>query len=89
MVFGSSSSASAHRILFSKKPIIMSQSPKLSEFIHDIHCVKTFPDKISETVNNLYENKDLQDKISSGALEHGKKTTFEIVAKKHLEVYAK
>lgn len=89
MIFGSSTSASAHRILFSGKPIIMSQSPKLSEFIHEIQCVKTFPDKITETVNKLYENKVLQNKISLGALEHGKKTTFEVIAKKHLEVYSK
>jgi glycosyltransferase involved in cell wall biosynthesis len=89
MVFGSSTSASAHRILCAGKPVIMSQSPKLSEFLNGIHCVKTSTEQISENVNKLYLDKVLQEKISKNALEYGKKTSFDVIALKHMEVYKK
>jgi len=87
MVFGGSTSASAHRILCAGKPIIMSQSGKLSEFIHTVNCVKCYPDKISDTLNSLYADKALQEKIAMGALQHAQETSFAIVAQKTLEVY--
>lgn len=89
MIFGASSSASAHRILPFGKPIIMSQSPKLSEFFHGIHCIKAEPNKISESVMKLYEDKELQKTLSDNAVKYAKKTSFKFVAEKHLEVYQK
>ncbi len=89
MIFGASTSASAHRILCAGKPVIMSQSGKLSEFIHGIHCVKTYPEDISKTINSLFADKTLQETLSKNVVEYAKKTSFEIVAKKHLEVYLK
>jgi glycosyltransferase involved in cell wall biosynthesis len=89
MIFGSSTSASAHRILCAGKPIVMSLSPKLGEFLHNIHCIKTSPDKIAETVNKLYIDKELQKKLSSTIVDYAKKTSFDVIAEKHLGVYNK
>jgi hypothetical protein len=89
LVFSHGGSASAHRILQFKKPIVMSDSPKLSEFIDKVQCVKTPSNRIAETVNGLYADKVLQEKISQGAYEHALKTSFKAVAEKHLEVYNK
>lgn len=87
MVFGYSTSASAHRILTAYKPIVMSQSPKLSEFKDGETCLKCSGDKIAETINKLYLDKQLCDELAKNAYDYGVSTSFDKIAKRHVEVY--
>ena len=86
MVFGYSTSASAHRILTASLPIIMSNSPKLSEFENGKVCLKCDESQISETINNLYDDKVImRPKLAKGAYNYGLSTTFDKIAKLHKE----
>ena len=85
MVFGYSTSASAHRILTAKRPIVMSKSPKLSEFKDGEVCLKCDEDAIAETINKLYNDKTLRDRLADNAYNYGLSTTFDKIAKRHVE----
>ena len=85
MVFGYSTSASAHRILMAKRPIVMSTSPKLSEFQDGVQCLKCTEDKIAETINKLYNDYSLREGLAERAWLYGKETTFDKIAKRHVE----
>jgi glycosyltransferase involved in cell wall biosynthesis len=88
MVFGYSTSASAHRILTAKRPIVMSKSPKLSEFEDGKICLKCNENELSETINKLYNDSSLRDKLAQNAYDYGLATTFDKIAKRHVdEVY--
>ena len=87
MVYVRVASSSVHIGLSFGKPHIMGNNPRYSVFVDGTHCIKTDENKIAETIMSLYNNKDLQNKISRGAFEYAQENSFEMVAKKYLEVY--
>lgn len=83
--YGASTSASAHRILTAKRPIIMSLSPKLSEFTSGVNCVKVAEEDIAGAVNNLRDDVAYAEQIAQGAYDYGMSTTFDKIAKRYVE----
>ena len=88
-IFGYSGSASIKRTLVAGKPILIGDDSRLSEFKDGVNCIKISQDNIAEKIMWLYNNKEIQKIIIEGALQYAKETTFDIIAKKHLEVYKK
>ena len=86
-IFGYSGSASIKRTLMAGKPVLIGDDSRLSEFKDGVNCIKISQDNIAEKIMWLYNNKEIQKTIIEGALQYAKETTFDIVAKKHLEVY--
>ena len=69
------------------KPILMSKCPRLAEFTDRIDCMKFDEGNISKTVMELYNDVDLQKKISIGALKIAENFSAEKSAKKLVEFY--
>jgi len=86
-IFGYSGSASIKRTLIAGKPILIGDDSRLSEFKDNINCVKISQDNIAEKIMWLYNHPEIQKVIIEGALKYSRETTFDIVAKKHMEVY--
>jgi glycosyltransferase involved in cell wall biosynthesis len=83
-----SASANGHRLLCCERPIVMNaQDVRLSEFVNDVHCAKADDSNMEQVVLKCLENKVYAKKISEGALKYAHETTFEFVAKKHMDLY--
>jgi glycosyltransferase involved in cell wall biosynthesis len=88
-VFGLySSSASAHRVLASGKPIVMNSADvRLSEFRDGVHCVKVTNENLAEKIVSLSKDVRFQQRLCKGAQEYAKETSFPEIAKNHLILY--
>jgi glycosyltransferase involved in cell wall biosynthesis len=86
-IFGYSGSASIKRTLWAGKPLLIGDDSRLSEFKDGVNCLKISDANIAEKITWLYNNKEIQKTIIEGALKYAEETTFDIIAKKHLEVY--
>jgi glycosyltransferase involved in cell wall biosynthesis len=83
-----SASASAHRCLCAGRPILMNADDvRLSEFQDGVHCVKAKNEELAEKIIALYKDKPLREKLYKEARKYALETSFEKIAKKHLEVY--
>lgn len=89
MPFAYSTSGSIHRIMSAGKPILLNDNPRLSEFIDGTNCIKMTNDTIVEKLISLYNDNILQEKIVIGIIDYSKQTTFDIIARKYLEMYQK
>jgi glycosyltransferase involved in cell wall biosynthesis len=85
-----SASASGHRVLCTNRPIIMnSQDVRLSEFQDGIQCCKADDAHMVEAISKCLSDKLYADKIAKGAIDYAHETSFESIAKKHMEIYEK
>ena len=83
-----SSSASAHRVIASGKPIIMNASDvRLSEFEAGKNCIKSTNEELPTKIIALSKNFGVQQLLCKRELEYAYKTSFPEIAKRHLEVY--
>jgi glycosyltransferase involved in cell wall biosynthesis len=71
------------------KPILTSKSTRLLEFTDEVNCKKFNSDQLAETVMNVYKDKEMQKKISEGALNMAQELSAEKSAKRIVELYQK
>jgi len=90
-VFGAyNASACGHRILCSKRPIIMNdKAVSLWEFEDGVDCVKSSNKELGDKIITLSKNSELQERIVKRALNYAQETSFKNIAEQHLEVYKK
>lgn len=88
MIWAFSTSGSVHRIMGARKPLLVKDNPRLSEFTHGEHCIKFNEDNMTERFIKLYNDINLQKKIIDGITMYSKETSFEKIAKRYVgEVY--
>ncbi len=82
-----SCSGALHRVIGAGKPIICNRVNHYSDLFEDEDCLKY--DSEEELVEKIKEALEKKEEFGRKALEYAERTSWEIVAKKHMEMYKK
>lgn len=80
-----SCSGALHRVIGAGKPVICNRVNHYSDLIEDEDCLKY--DSEEELVEKIKEALEKKEEFGRKALEYAERTSWEIVAKKHMEMY--
>jgi len=82
-----SCSGALHRVIGAGRPVICNRVKHYSDLIENEDCLKY--DSEDELVEKIAEALERQEELGRKALEYAERTSWEIVAKKHMEMYQK
>lgn len=85
-----SASGAAHRVIWSGKPLLCSNDPRMNEFQNGIHCLK-FPigdwEALEASLEALLTEHDLAEQLALNVKLLAKATSWECTALRHMQVY--
>jgi glycosyltransferase involved in cell wall biosynthesis len=82
-----SCSGAMHRVIGAGRPIICSRTNHFTDMIENEHCLK-FKDQ-SELESKIKEGLNRRDELGKNALQYAISTSWDNVARQHLEIYKK
>jgi glycosyltransferase involved in cell wall biosynthesis len=82
-----SCSGAMHRVIGAGRPIICSRTDHFTDVVENEHCLK-FKDR-AELESKIREGLDRRDELGENALQYAISTSWDNVARQHLEIYKK